>query len=95
MNHKSLVIGGLTVISILLLLSFSTSKKSAKYYSADKQYSIYARPYLYAELSCVYSFMDCAKKGKIYLYDEIEKKIIGTGFTNNTDNISSINLSYS
>jgi len=74
---------------------FSTGPKSRKYYSVDEQYSVYGECYNYTSIYCVFSFKDCRKPGRLFLYDEIEKKIIGTGKTQDIGNVEDIKWSIS
>jgi len=84
----------LIVTSLLLLIYvvlFSTSRRSTKLFSPDKQYSVYAETYIYSGLLCaLFSIMDCSYAGKIYLYDEIEKTVLATVFTENVEFVETI-----
>ncbi|NRD20050.1 hypothetical protein HNV08_08315 [Winogradskyella eckloniae] len=94
MKKKNKTKGIIVVILFILLILFmvSTAHTSQKIYSPDKQYSVYATTYMYSKLFCaVFSYMDCWHSGKIYLYDEIEEKVLETVFTEVTENYTTVN----
>lgn len=93
MTKKKKIIG-LILASVLVLLGvflFSKAHRSKKIFSPDKQYSVYAQTYMYSELLCVFSFMDCWHYGNIYLYDEKEKKVLESAYTDVTEAYETVN----
>ena len=88
-KRKSLIV--VIIFILLTLFMFSEAQTSNKIYSPDKQYSVYAKTYMYSEILCVFSYMDCWHNGKIYLYDEIEKKVLESVFTEVTETYESVN----
>jgi hypothetical protein len=87
----------LAVVCFFLLLILVLSAKvttSTKLYSPDRHYSVYTQTYFYSELFCaVFSTMDCTYAGKIYLYDELKRKIIKTTHTNNIESLKTVTWS--
>jgi len=75
-KNKSKII--ILAFSFILLAVFLFSKvgTSKKRMIGQNEYSLYYKTYVYAELLCVFSFMDCDRAGVIYLYDEIEERVI-------------------
>lgn len=67
---------------LLLLLALagiwllSTSGASRKVYSPDKQYSVYSAAYNYEALIPKMPGDGSSASGKVYLYDEIEQKVL-------------------
>lgn len=60
---------------VLLLTNVTSNHKYSRRYTIDRQYSYYASPWLYWQfLNC----WDCVGSGKIYLYDEVEKEVLGS-----------------
>ena len=57
---------------VILVFLFSKGTASKKRMIGQNEYSLYYKTYVYAELLCVFSFMDCDRAGVIYLYDEID-----------------------
>jgi len=58
------------------LTLFSTSGKYYQTYSPDKQYSVYASKYYYERFMPRMPGQSGDAAGKVYLYDEVENKII-------------------
>jgi hypothetical protein len=91
-RHRILTVGGFFLLAILFLSMKIT--KSDKLYSPDRHYSVYTQTYFYSELFCaVFSTMDCTYAGKIYLYDELKRKIIKTTHTNNIESLKTVTWS--
>lgn len=79
---KKIVLTTFSFITILLislvLWSNSTNGVFYKVYSPDKQYSVYAAKYNYENFSMVFPGHSGDASGKVYLYDEVEKKVINS-----------------
>lgn len=82
---------GVFIFILLIIFLFTKAQTSKKIYSSDMQYSVYAQTYVYSELLCVFSYMDCWHHGKIYLYDEKEKKVIESLFADVTESYETVN----
>lgn len=90
-KSKNIVLIITTLLLLLVILLFSKTSKSNKFYSPDKQYSVYTKTYVYSEFACaLFSTFDCNFFGKIYLYDEIKHTIIGSIYTKNVQSVETI-----
>lgn len=69
----------LLIASALAAFLFSTSGELYRTYSPDKQYSVFAAKYNYEAFVMRMPGGGSDASGKVFLYDEIEKKIIASG----------------
>lgn len=77
-------------IILLVIFLFSKATTSKKIIIGENEYSVYSKSYVYAELLCVISFMDCNRAGVIYLYDEIEGKVLESVSTKRVEAVESV-----
>ncbi len=91
-KNKSKII--IIAVSFILLTIFLFSKgvTSRKIVIGENEYSVYSKSYVYAELLCFFSFFDCGRAGVIYLYDEIEEKVLESVSTQDIDGMESVTL---
>ena len=85
-RRKKYLIIAFICIGIFVFL-FSKGFTSKKRFIGQNEYSLYYKTYIYAELLCVISFMDCDRAGVIYLYDEIEGEVLESVIVSGVDNI--------
>jgi hypothetical protein len=79
---KQIFIILLTVSLIAFLVwVYSTSGTYYKTYSPDRQYSVYAEKYNWEMLNAVMPGGGGDHSGKLFLYDEVKKKVIGKAET--------------
>ena len=89
-KHKNkLIILSVTLILLTVFL-FSKGGTSKKILIGQNEYSVYAKAYVYAELLCVFSIFDCDRAGVIYLYDEVEGKVLESVSTGRIGAIESV-----
>lgn len=88
-NNRKIIIIASTLILVTIFL-FSKGATSKKKFIGKNEYSVYSKSYIYAELLCVFSLFDCNRAGVIYLYDEIEGKIVESVSTERIEAIESL-----
>lgn len=90
MAKKNKIIIIFFVFILLAIFLFSKGATSKKEFIGQKEYSVYSKSYVYSELLCVFSLFDCNKAGVIYLFDEIEGKVIESVNTGRIEAIESL-----
>jgi len=89
LKKKILTISILLIIVVFVIWMFHTGEPSEKTYSDDGQYSYYTAIYNFNKIPFIawwygdFGFgacTPCTYKRKVFLYDEIEKKIINSGY---------------
>jgi len=93
MTKKNKIITVISICIVLTIFLFLPAYTSKKIYSPDKQYSVYAKPYMYSELLCVFSFKDCWHQGKVYLYDEVGEKVLESAYADTTEAYEAVSWS--
>jgi hypothetical protein len=77
---KKAIIIILSIVSVFIISLYvwlnTTSGVYYKVYSEDKQYSVYAAKNNYEKFFMVFLGQSGDASGKVYLYDEVNKKII-------------------
>lgn len=69
----------LIIITIYAYLTDTPGESHRKVYSPDLQYSVYALKYRYEKYIPKFPGQGSDASGKIYLYDEVEKKVLESG----------------
>lgn len=69
----------LIVIGAYVYFTGTSGEIYRKIYSPDGQYSVYALKYRYGQYIPVFPGQGSDAPGKIYLYDEVEKKVLASG----------------
>ena len=78
---------------MLTIFLFSKGDASKKRFIGQNEYSVYSKSYKYADLLCVFSLFDCDRAGVIYLYDEIDGKVLESVSTQRIGAIESLKWS--
>ena len=76
--YSILIVVTLGFVGLYLYLH-TTSGEYYRTYSLDKQYSVYGAKYFYENFMPRFPGQSGDASGKVYLYDEIENKVIGSG----------------
>jgi hypothetical protein len=78
---KIILLSGLIILGGLIYLFFNCATgKYYRVYSPDRQYSVYASKYLYESFLPAMPGQSGDASGKVYLHDEIENKVINSGY---------------
>jgi hypothetical protein len=90
MTRSNKIIIGVSSFVLLTIFLFSKAATSKKIEIGENEYSVYSESYVYAELLCVFSFMDCNRAGVIYLYDEVEGEVLESVATKRVKAVESV-----
>ena len=90
MTKRNKIIITISSFILLAIFLFSKGATSKKIMIGQNEYSVYSKSYVYAELLCVFSFMDCNRAGVIYLYDEKEGEVLKSVSTKRVEAVESV-----